>query len=301
MARGRFISRTISLSEQLSRVSWQADLLFTKMIPHLDVEGRIRAHPALLKATVVPLRKEITEEMIPGLLQELRNAVGTEGQGLIVWYEVNGMQLAYCPGFVRHNTVSRKKEAPSMLPPPPVELPMQNGLFQEVGPIGVQNSGLTPDPLPTDDGPTPPKEKVSKEKRSKENGAQFGAEFGTLWLAYPKRSGANSRKAALEKFTARRREGVSFDELHEATLAYASYCKASGNVGSEFVMRAETFYGRNERWKEDWTTLAAQAKNGGKHNGGRPRGSTVGDFTEADMVNEQAAERGRRWAGPDDE
>src|SRR3954468_23026240 len=101
MANGRFISKGISSNEQLGRVSWQADLLFTKCIGHLDVEGRITGNPRLLKSRVVPLRAEITIELIPGLIKELAAALRHEGESLVMPYEVNGQQVLAFPGFRR--------------------------------------------------------------------------------------------------------------------------------------------------------------------------------------------------------
>lgn len=110
MARGRFISKRIAHSAQLAEVSLLADYLFTRCIPHLDVEGRMIGHPTVVKAVVVPLRPEISADRIPALLSELDEA------GLVVWYEVGGKQVLEFPGFPEHNKVNRKKEAPSHLP-----------------------------------------------------------------------------------------------------------------------------------------------------------------------------------------
>ena len=74
MPEGRFISKTIAHSEDLAGVSFHADYLFTRCIPHLDREGRMNGNAELVKAIAVPLRKEITAETIPALLAELADA-----------------------------------------------------------------------------------------------------------------------------------------------------------------------------------------------------------------------------------
>jgi hypothetical protein len=120
MADGRFVTKRISCNEQLGRVSWQADLFFTKCIAHLDVEGRVTGNPVLLKSLVVPLRPEITIEAIPELIAELAAALGHEGEALVVPYEVNGQQVLYFPGFRRiQKGLRADREAASRLPPPP--------------------------------------------------------------------------------------------------------------------------------------------------------------------------------------
>jgi len=46
VAQGRFVSRAIAHNRQLASVSLLADHLFTKCIPHLDVEGRMTGIPS---------------------------------------------------------------------------------------------------------------------------------------------------------------------------------------------------------------------------------------------------------------
>lgn len=130
MAQGRFISRAIAHSQQLARVSLLADHLFTKCIPHLDVEGRMTGDPELVKLVTVPLRDEITTEMVPELLAEL------VGVGLVVWYEVGEKQILEFPGFPRQQPGLRKdREAASKLPSSGV-----NGAVLVTGPDPAQLS-----------------------------------------------------------------------------------------------------------------------------------------------------------------
>lgn len=120
MARGRFLSKKIAVSEQLGSVSLLADHLFTKCLPHLDREGRITASPAGLKALAVPLRPEITVENIPNLLAELAAAHGPEGEPLLHLYDSRGRPAAYFPGFARSQQGLRMdREAPSQFTEPP--------------------------------------------------------------------------------------------------------------------------------------------------------------------------------------
>jgi hypothetical protein len=92
-------------------VSLVADHLFTKCIPHLDVDGRMTGDPELVKLVAVPLRDEITAGMVPELLAEL------VAVGLVVWYEVGEKQILEFPGFPRQQPGLRKdREAASKLP-----------------------------------------------------------------------------------------------------------------------------------------------------------------------------------------
>jgi hypothetical protein len=55
MARGRFVSRSISTDEDLWALGHEAVLLFDLMLPHQDRDGRMRANPRTVRATVAPL------------------------------------------------------------------------------------------------------------------------------------------------------------------------------------------------------------------------------------------------------
>jgi len=65
----RMLSRTISISKKLSKVSDQAALLFSWIIPHVDDDGRIEGDPQTIKAQVVPRRWNV--ELVETYLMEL--------------------------------------------------------------------------------------------------------------------------------------------------------------------------------------------------------------------------------------
>ena len=116
--RGRFVSQTIAVNEQLAGVSLPADFLFRAILPFLDVEGRMAGNPLVIKGTALPLRTEIDAGLIPDLLRELARATDHSGEPLVVWYEINGTKVLECPGFSRQQRGLRKdREAPSKFPP----------------------------------------------------------------------------------------------------------------------------------------------------------------------------------------
>lgn len=141
MPNGRFLSRSIAVSEQLSKVSLEADYLFTKCIPHLDVDGRMTGNPHLVKTVAVPLRTELDAVRIADLLKELACTVGPEGEPLVRWFEIGGFRFLEFPGFDRQQQgLNKKKEAVSRIP-------------STMTPGAVPVSG--PDLLPTNSGPGP--------------------------------------------------------------------------------------------------------------------------------------------------
>lgn len=112
MPEGRFISKTISTSEQLAGVSLKADFLFGRCIPHLDVEGRMPGNPRTVKAIACPLRDELPIKGVEAALGELAQAK------LIQWYEADGLEVVAFPQFRRHQRgLKTDREAPSKLPP----------------------------------------------------------------------------------------------------------------------------------------------------------------------------------------
>lgn len=114
MAEGRFVSKSISTDYELNCVvSLEADYLFEKCIPHLDRDGRMTGHPGEVKAKAVPLRAEMSVDVVNDCLGELAAA------GLVLWYEVEGKPALWFKGFAPHNKGMRyEREATSRLPAP---------------------------------------------------------------------------------------------------------------------------------------------------------------------------------------
>lgn len=115
MAEGRFLSKSISYSLQLASVSFVTETVFYRCLPHLDVDGRMRGEPSVVRAMIAPLKDSLTLEMLETALAELERA------GLLERYTVNGACVIAFPGFDRHQRLRRDREAPSKLPPKPPE------------------------------------------------------------------------------------------------------------------------------------------------------------------------------------
>src|SRR6266487_2932650 len=74
------------------------------------------------------------------------------------------------------------------------------------------------------------------------NAREFDDDFFVAWSVYPRKV---NRKGALEKYRARRREGIPAEELLRATKHYA---EAMGRERREekHILHGATFYGPNE-------------------------------------------------------
>ena len=90
----------------------------------------------------------------------------------------------------------------------------------------------------------------------------FGAGFSECWDLYPRKE---ARKDALRAYQARRRDGVSHDQLLTATRNYAEVCRREGRE-KRHVLLGKTFFGPNDRW-EDFVTSQAPRPNLGPDRG----------------------------------
>ncbi|GIW90902.1 MAG: hypothetical protein KatS3mg109_1334 [Pirellulaceae bacterium] len=91
-------------------------------------------------------------------------------------------------------------------------------------------------------------------KNSRSGEENYEAEFAAWWGEYPKRAGGNPRRAAYRAYVARRRAGVSAEELLDGVRRYRRYCEVRGIVGTEFVKQAQFWLSpRYEGWAQDWT------------------------------------------------
>ncbi len=130
MARGRMLSKEISLDEKVNALSDDsARLLFTWLIPHLDCEGRMYGEAGVIKAIVMPRHSWANKKVEKYLLE-------MEQFGLIARYSLNGNRYLLAPGFEKHQVGLRKeRESQSKIPPPPPELVRSN---DGVSPIEIK-------------------------------------------------------------------------------------------------------------------------------------------------------------------
>lgn len=113
MARGRMISKIISLDEKVNALSNDSvRLLFTWLIPHLDCEGRMYGDPQTVKSIVFPQRSMDVRTM-QRYLDELV-------ESRLIQRYVNGGTTYICfPNFKKHQVgLNKSKELPSQIPAP---------------------------------------------------------------------------------------------------------------------------------------------------------------------------------------
>lgn len=114
MPRGRMLNKEVSVNQKLPKVSVQSRLLFTWMIPHLDVEGKFFGNPEQIKGIVVPYLNDFTIKKIKNWIEELAEVK------LVLIYGKDCKYL-YFPGFHTNQHIVESKEAASFIPDPTPE------------------------------------------------------------------------------------------------------------------------------------------------------------------------------------
>ena len=108
----RMIYPQIATSLSIAEVSMPAELLFWRILPQVDDQGRLPGDPRQLKAITCPLREELTPSNIPELLTELKNA------GLIIHYSNSSTAYIQIVKWWDYQSAMRRV-FPSQYPPPP--------------------------------------------------------------------------------------------------------------------------------------------------------------------------------------
>lgn len=101
MAQKRMLNKSISLSKQINDLNLKEKLLFTWSIPHLDDYGLLDSSPEVIKATVVPMVRQIS---ILNITSWIDRCVELK---LIKKYE----DCIEFLGFENHQSISQEKKA----------------------------------------------------------------------------------------------------------------------------------------------------------------------------------------------
>ena len=160
MAEGRMLKKVISESRRLADLKTDSGrMLYTWIIPHLDIEGRLNASADMIKGKVVPRLNHFDKTLINECLEDMNRV------GLVTLYEFDGDRYLQLRKFQEHQTLRPSKEAKSIIPPGQVQ----------------DKSGLAP----------------GKEKRRERKRREYSDEFLSFWKVYPKK-GCNKVKAWME-------------------------------------------------------------------------------------------------------
>ena len=191
----RLINESIRTSEKINSLTWFQEVLFTRLLTAVDDFGRFDARPAILKASLFPLKKDVTEQTIIDSLDKLAII------GLVNLYEVGGKPYLCLPTWADHQRVRNKR---SKYPEPVIcqrsaancgELP-QNAARIQSNPIRIQSES-NPNPIQGAGAPAELADFVV------ENIDEIP--FNTFWEMYPRKEG---KEYAMKAFSAAMIAGI---------------------------------------------------------------------------------------------
>jgi len=170
MADGRMLKKVICESPRLAALKNDTHrLIYTWLIPHLDIEGRHSADPRVVKSHVAPILDHITHKIIVAALNDM--AV----HSLIILYEADGKKCLELCKFKKHQNLREDRERPSDIPAltpgvvrelsgstPKQDKIREDNISKAKG-RPVDNSPL---PLPDDDEPKPEPEAPGRKEAS---------------------------------------------------------------------------------------------------------------------------------------
>jgi len=217
------LSTRISLSKKVASISFPAEAIYTRILPHADDAGRFTADLDEFRAVVIPLGKngkQIPCERIRAWLEELHKI------GLIVLYSDNGNQYLEIVDFVKFNPP--KSDRPKSINcPEPTESGQWNPAESSAVPLSNSNSNSNSNML---DLP-----------------AEYVREFDeTLWPLVEKKV---TRKDTLTLFCRLRKNGTPLEILVRGLTNYQNEKKAEGTE-IKFFKDPKTFFGPGEHWRD---------------------------------------------------
>lgn len=113
MAEARLIWRKISESEQLARCSLGANVLFDRLIPHSDDDGRFYADPKKINKLIFTARDDVSDDDIKGWLRELKK------EKLIQLYFDRRVPFLRLRKFHEHQRLRKDIQPKVLFPEPP--------------------------------------------------------------------------------------------------------------------------------------------------------------------------------------
>lgn len=106
------IHTDIWVSEQVSRLSVQARLLFVGIITIADDDGRLKGNPSFLRSQIYPYDDDIKVDNVRKWLDEILE------QKLVASYIVDESDYLYLPKWGKFQTLRNDRRKPSTIPQP---------------------------------------------------------------------------------------------------------------------------------------------------------------------------------------
>ena len=181
----RLINESIRTSEKINSLTWFQEVFFTRLITAVDDFGRFDARPAILKASLFPLKKDVTEQTIEDSLDKLAII------GLVNLYEVGGKPYLCLPTWADHQRVRNKR---SKYPEPVI---CQQSAAN-CGKLPQNAARIQSNPIQSESNPNPITPSVLPESELPDDIVISDISFDTFWELYPRKEG---KRFALGAFT----------------------------------------------------------------------------------------------------
>lgn len=183
MPRKRIIDPEFWSDEEIGKWPFEARLFYIGLWNFADDEGRLKAHPSLLKSQIFPYETEVD-------IETLKNIVS----GKVDWYSVDNSQYGNILNFLKYQRIDR---------PTPSKIPTRRTLDE--------HSTNTRGHL----APKLSKEKLREVKTMRPPGSV--GDFEDIWSKYPKKDG---RKAAERSFKASVKTEQDYADIQKALKNY---------------------------------------------------------------------------------
>lgn len=244
MARIRTIKPEFWQDEKLAPCDPMTRLVFLGLIGMADDAGRLLDNLKVIDAFIFPETPDSARAAIEALAAMGRIRRGTTGSGQRVIEIVN---------WAAHQKVDKPNLSAAL--PELVEVDGVAVVRESVANDSREDrESLAPhtnDLLPTtnDQRPTTNDHGRPTADAAKDVVESLKAEFAVAWAAYPRRPD-NPHGKAFKAYLARRKEGVSAEELLAGVHAYAAYVTRE-RTEPRFVKQAKTFFGPDEVWRAE--------------------------------------------------
>jgi len=134
MPAGRILLKSISESKKLAKLKTDsARLLYTWLIPHVDVNGCFSGEPEVIRGQVLTRLKK-TDKEVDGWLSDM------DSVGLIVQYDVDGERFIFLPSFEEKQPyINKAREGRPRIPlPTPDQLRSKSGASLDKLPLKLK-------------------------------------------------------------------------------------------------------------------------------------------------------------------
>lgn len=242
MAQKRMLDKKISVSEQVSNLEPQSQLIFTWGIPHADDVGLLPRSHKTLKATIVPMWECTLAEFDAWAAQIVKEGLWRE-------VEFKDDKFYIMTKFGEHQTLKKDRQPQTFLSIPLDKDPKVS--WEELGEV-LESLGFH---LEDSGFQLESEEKRSEEKRSKrreENTAPPTGDallFPEFWSAYPKKvNKKDAQKAWMKAMKAK----VTFKEIMVGLEKWKASSQWNKD-GGEFIPHAATWLNK-EKWNDEVKT-----------------------------------------------